>query len=209
MCAAFASCAAVLMCSLPRMLPIPREPECNTSHTRSSSSTSTSKKWLPEPRVPICWMAFVATTIRGHVRTGRRARPSSGRLRRCGPASRHRRPPEQPWRCRRNSGSSESGKSWAATSVRTAAIPQPMSTPTAAGMIALRVVTTEPTVAPLPIWASGISRTPSTTERRAVRSAWARVAGSMRCEPHTLSLSFTRDSVASIRSRAVRVSTRG
>ena len=36
-------------------------------------------------------------------------------------------------------------------------MPQPMSTPTAAGMIAPRVGMTEPTVAPLPRWASGIS----------------------------------------------------
>lgn len=36
-------------------------------------------------------------------------------------------------------------------------MPQPMSTPTAAGMIAPSVGMTEPTVAPLPRWASGIS----------------------------------------------------
>ena len=41
--------------------------------------------------------------------------------------------------------------------VLTAIIPQPMSTPTAAGMIAPRVGITDPTVAPLPRWASGIS----------------------------------------------------
>jgi len=43
--------------------------------------------------------------------------------------------------------------------VRTAAIPQPMSTPTAAGMIAPNVGMTEPTVEPLPRWASGIRAT--------------------------------------------------
>lgn len=41
--------------------------------------------------------------------------------------------------------------------VRTAIMPQPMSTPTAAGMIAPSVGMTEPTVAPLPRCASGIS----------------------------------------------------
>ncbi len=41
--------------------------------------------------------------------------------------------------------------------MRTAIMPQPMSTPTAAGMIAPRVGMTEPTVAPSPRWASGIS----------------------------------------------------
>ena len=40
--------------------------------------------------------------------------------------------------------------------VRTAIMPQPMSTPTAAGMMAPSVGMTEPTVAPLPRWASGI-----------------------------------------------------
>lgn len=43
--------------------------------------------------------------------------------------------------------------------VRTAIMPQPMSTPTAAGMIARSVGMTEPTVAPRPRWASGISAT--------------------------------------------------
>jgi len=41
--------------------------------------------------------------------------------------------------------------------VRTAIIPQPMSTPTAAGMIAPSVGITDPTAAPFPWWASGIS----------------------------------------------------
>ena len=41
--------------------------------------------------------------------------------------------------------------------VRTAIIPQPMSTPTAAGMTAPSVGMTLPTVAPLPRWASGMS----------------------------------------------------
>src|SRR6266498_3704605 len=43
--------------------------------------------------------------------------------------------------------------------VRTAIIPHPMSTPTAAGMIAPSVGSTLPTVAPLPKWASGIRAT--------------------------------------------------
>ena len=55
-------------------------------------------------------------------------------------------------------------------------MPQPMSTPTAAGMIAPSVGMTEPTVAPLPRWASGISaRCGCTNGIDAVRSAWARV----------------------------------
>ena len=43
--------------------------------------------------------------------------------------------------------------------VRTAAMPQPMSTPTAAGMIAPTVGITEPTVAPIPQCTSGITAT--------------------------------------------------
>jgi hypothetical protein len=39
--------------------------------------------------------------------------------------------------------------------VRTAIMPQPMSTPTAAGMTARCVGTTVPTVAPLPRWTVG------------------------------------------------------
>ena len=43
-----------------------------------------------------------------------------------------------------------SGRSAAVSERRTAPIPHPMSTPTAAGMIAPRVGITEPTVAPMP-----------------------------------------------------------
>ena len=40
-----------------------------------------------------------------------------------------------------------------------AIIPQPMSTPTVAGITASFVAMTEPTIEPLPKWASGISAT--------------------------------------------------
>jgi hypothetical protein len=43
-----------------------------------------------------------------------------------------------------------SGRSLAVSEVRTAAMPQPMSTPTAAGETASRNAITEPTVAPFP-----------------------------------------------------------
>jgi hypothetical protein len=43
-----------------------------------------------------------------------------------------------------------SGSSAARRLVRTAIMPQPMSTPTAAGTMACRVATTLPTVAPMP-----------------------------------------------------------
>ena len=53
----------------------------------------------------------------------------------------------------------ESGSSSARTDVRMAPIPQPMSTPTAAGETAPRIATTEPTVAPLPKCTSGMAAT--------------------------------------------------
>ena len=52
-----------------------------------------------------------------------------------------------------------SGRSSRVNGVFTATIPQPMSTPTAAGMIAPLVASTVPTVAPLPKWQSGITAT--------------------------------------------------
>lgn len=59
----------------------------------------------------------------------------------------------------RISGSSESGRSAAVSVVSVATMPQPMSTPTADGMIAPSVGMTEPTVAPIPTCASGMSAT--------------------------------------------------
>jgi len=50
-----------------------------------------------------------------------------------------------------------SGRSEAVRVVRAAIMPQPMSTPTAAGTMAPTVGTTEPTVAPLPRCTSGIT----------------------------------------------------
>ena len=37
------------------MLPMPREPECNITHTVCSVSRQTSMKWLPPPSVPSCF----------------------------------------------------------------------------------------------------------------------------------------------------------
>ena len=50
-----------------------------------------------------------------------------------------------------------SGRSLAKNFVLTAIMPQPISTPTAAGMMASLVAMTEPTVAPLPRWQSGMT----------------------------------------------------
>jgi hypothetical protein len=60
-----------------------------------------------------------------------------------------------------------------------AIIPQPMSTPTAAGMIAFSVGITEPTVAPMPKCTSGMAATClKTTGRRAAFCSWRRAASS-------------------------------
>jgi hypothetical protein len=58
-------------------------------------------------------------------------------------------------------------------------MPQPMSTPTAAGMIACRVGMTEPTVAPMPRWTSGMAATWWCTigKREMLTSCW-RASGS-------------------------------
>ena len=52
-----------------------------------------------------------------------------------------------------------SGRCSARIEVRTAIMPQPMSTPTAAGMMAPTVGITDPTVAPLPQCTSGMTAT--------------------------------------------------
>ncbi len=52
-----------------------------------------------------------------------------------------------------------SGRSFALSDVRAATMPQPMSTPTAAGTMAPFVGITDPTVAPMPQCTSGITAT--------------------------------------------------
>ena len=58
--------------------------------------------------------------------------------------------------------------------VRTAIIPQPMSTPTAAGMMASLVGMTLPTVAPIPQCTSGMTATQPWTKgsRATLRTCW-------------------------------------
>src|SRR3954468_24069882 len=91
---------------------------------------------------------------------------------------------------RPSSGSRLSG-SWASvTSSSPAPMPQPMSTPTALGITAPLVGITEPTVAPMPTWASGMRATwPSTIGRRAAFSAWRMVPSSTSL-PQEMSLSL-------------------
>ncbi len=76
----------------------------------------------------------------------------SGMSRLHDPLSPRREPLVRPWgtafSMARRTFRSESGSSSATSEVCTAIMPQPMSTPTAAGMIAPTVGMTEPTVAP-------------------------------------------------------------
>ena len=60
------------MCICASLLPMPRLPECSTTHTRRRSSTQSSKKWFPEPSVPNCFAASVRLV--GRQLGGRRVR---------------------------------------------------------------------------------------------------------------------------------------
>ncbi len=57
-------------------------------------------------------------------------------------------------------------------------MPQPMSTPTAAGETASRMAITLPTVAPLPRCTSGITRSFASQGRREIARSWSRASGS-------------------------------
>ena len=168
------------------VLPTQREPEWSTTQTRISVSTQTSTKWLPEPRVPSCLTARFTSSpsvlgmglSRNHCSDlPVRARPDSPRpflpCSRPTPAGIER--PNSP-----TNGDRSSGSSSRVLVRRTAIMPHPMSTPTAAGMMVSRWVgITLPTVAPLPMWASGIRATcPATPGARESISAWRRVPSS-------------------------------
>jgi hypothetical protein len=72
-----------------------------------------------------------------------------------------------------------SGRSLAISEVRAAIMPQPMSTPTAAGITAPLVGITEPTVAPMPTWTSGITATCLKMNGiRAALASWSRALSS-------------------------------
>ena len=116
-------------------------------------------KWLPDPSVPIC-------------RAARSRRARTGWASSSNPAQKASQPPVPASVPRRRRGSTSSscmprptgmarsmplrsrdrspGRSFAVSEVRTALMPQPMSTPTAAGHTAPAMAITEPTVAPLP-----------------------------------------------------------
>ena len=147
-------------------LPMPRDPECSITHTWSSLSRQTSTKWLPPPSVPIWRNVLSARAFTTGVRSSNifQNEVQSFASSSVNAGSRCWANPTGTTASRRvRSRRSESGRSFAVSDVRTAAMPQPMSTPTAAGDTASRSAITDPTVAPLPKCTSGITATCLTT----------------------------------------------
>src|SRR5579872_363284 len=171
------------MCSRARVLPMPREPEWSTTQTRPCSSWQTSKKWLPDPSVPNCSAILVRSRSPRDV-AGDSVLSSAGSSE--GALCPLPRPAGIASSTSDKSEDRSSGSSLRTRLVRAAIMPQPMSTPTAEGTMAPRMKATEPTVAPIPTWASGMSAIGfSTNGSAAVRSAWAIVEGSISSSPHT------------------------
>ena len=129
-------------------------------------------KWLPEPSEPELQppvrrdrVGLVDAVERLELRDARLRDSAHRRVVACRPTAG---PPRLIARVQRRRG--RRGRSAAANWVRTAIMPQPMSTPTAAGMIAPTVGMTLPTVAPLPRCASGISARCGLDERHRRRA---------------------------------------
>ncbi len=175
---------------VPIALPTPREPECSMNHTKPSWSRQTSMKWLPVPRVPRCLrlLVFFKRGCSSHKASNSGASCDQAASTASGgfshePVSRPCRLGTEPCGTARSialrSGPRLSGRSSARKVVLQAIIPQPMSTPTAAGMMALKVGITEPTVAPMPRCTSGIAATClKTIGKRAALANCAMASGS-------------------------------
>ena len=125
-------------------------------------------KWLPPPSVPeLAARALPASSLHLGVelaealhqrrRRGAQSRPAPRRQAgsSCGVEADRDRLLD---RARAAAAGRRAGRS-ASRLVSTAAMPQPMSTPTAAGATAPRIAITEPTVAPLPRCTSGMTAT--------------------------------------------------
>jgi hypothetical protein len=102
-----------------------------------------------------------------------------------------------------------SGRSVEARSVSAAIMPQPMSTPTAEGMIAPLVGMTDPMVAPMPTWASGMrARWPFTNGSRLALAACSMVFFSMSL-PHDRTLPILSGMDLSLSRASASISQRG
>ena len=179
------SSAAVLVNRRAMALPMLREPLCRRHQTAPSRSRQTSTKWLPDPSVP-SW-SIARFSIR---RCPRFTNPS--KISGCGIGfsanQRSVRSDTLLWSLPTPAGMERLKRRWMSSrsraalsrSVLQATIPQPMSTPTAAGMMRSAAVgMTLPTVAPMPKWASGMSATcPATSGARDMTSACRRVLSS-------------------------------
>ncbi len=176
---------------------MPREPECRTTQTIPASSRHTSKKWLPEPSVPNCTSTFRSCLEDSATGQGLAAnhRSAAGDTRSCHLPSPAGMTSDRRARYRsRSSGSSDSS-----SDVCTAIIPHPMSTPTAEGITAPSVGITEPTVAPIPRCASGMSATwVGTIGSRAAFRACSIVTSSS-TDAHASSLSSSRTGMSATR----------
>ena len=166
-------------------LPMPRLPECSIAQTRFSSSRHTSMKWLPPPSVPSWCTQLDFLPMRLPMPPCLPRIFCSGfwnALAACERASRSPCCPNPTGTSRvtwpKTFFNDDSSSSLAVSEVRVAIMPQPMSTPTAAGMMALLVGITEPTVAPIPRCTSGIAATWWCTigRREMLTSCWRAAA---------------------------------
>ena len=139
-------------------LPMLREPECSINQTKFSVSRQTSMKWLPPPSVPSCFIAFALRS-----RTPSWSSPKSFQ-----PSQYEDSSTDSLYELKPTGISSSIAKRKSfnrpsrmplLNGVFTAIMPQPMSTPTVAGITASFVAMTEPTMLPLPKCASGIKAT--------------------------------------------------
>jgi hypothetical protein len=140
-------------------------------HTRPASSRQISTKWFPPPSDP-SWLALLPLARCG-CRAAILLNPASRSAcqRRVTASGITSQPPfacrlwrlEKPWGTASSMAARKvarlSGRSPALRLVCTAIMPHPISTPTAAGMMAPLVGITLPTVAPMPACTSGITAT--------------------------------------------------
>jgi hypothetical protein len=139
-------------------LPMLREPEWSMIHTFSAVSRHSSMKWLPPPRVPSCPRAFLKRPCTFSVSSGNSSQSEAAAGTVTGSSCAAKPTGIEPSMSSRIDRRL-SGRSLAVRFVFTAPIPQPMSTPTAAGETAPFIAITDPTVAPLPKWTSGMAAT--------------------------------------------------
>ena len=138
-------------------------------------------KWLPPPSVPSCRghlartprIIFSMRPWRSRIRSRPGRNASSTPVSATGSAWAEK-PTGTASSMASRTGRSESGSLDESSVSRAALIPQPMSTPTAAGISARLVGMTDPTVAPMPTCTSGMAATwPTTIGRRdTAASCW-------------------------------------